>query len=138
MGEIREFKQRHSVRCCCCKEGKTLEEDRWRTHFSRDFEVMFDQDDKITDRLWYRGSYNAHKIIEWHRYEEDGWWVMKIGERKVVVKRYVWRYLKKWYCPDCSHRMPKVEEAEGLLRLFSLRKVLEFKRDVLTAHEAAL
>jgi len=100
--------------------------------------IIFDLNNRITIFRRWKGKCNVRKEICWYRSENDEWWSIEIGEAKIAVKNHVWHHLKLWYCPDCSYRMPKVEEGEGLLRLFSQRKVLQFKKDVLPAHEVAL
>jgi len=131
MGEIFRFKKRKGIRCNYCGEEKQLEEDRW---YFGDFKVMFDRDDKLTGRAWYYGRQNSYKEVLWHTDERDGWRLVKIGERKLLTKYYTWRYIKLWFCPDCSFRMPRVEEGEDLKRLFFSKKVLQFKNPS-QAHE---
>lgn len=136
MGEIRRLR-RNVIRCNFCLEESPLRKaairtgDLFRSLFESDLDASWQlrerYGDNTVDFSLYRGGY--------------GWWCLEI-EKDVLKKGNKNRssYKQKFfYCPDCTDEMVDILRIRKIVDgLFGEKKVLQFRKDILPAHEVAL
>lgn len=146
MGEIRRLR-RNVLRCNFCLAESPLRKATIRTEYL--FLSLFEWDQDTGDQLMERyedhtktSSTETSSTVRLSLYRGGyGWWCLEI--EKSVLKRgnknRSSHKQKLFYCPECTDRMVDVKRIEKIVDgLFDGGKVLQFKKDVLPAHEAAL